>query len=110
MNELKQDLTIGYSFKDEADKSIYYKLVNIIDECYKLDTNSIPPTYHLLPIPAIIPDFNSKNVKKKENSQLFWQNIDSRLSKLLRDAVNSALKKKRISQTNRDRYFVSSNT
>ena len=111
INVLNEDLTISVEFESAKDGSvkIYYELQNIIDDCYKLDTNPQPRKYRLLPISKIIPDYVSTDHNKQEAAAKFWDAIHLRLSKLLRLGADSALSNNLINTVKRYRYFVSSN-
>lgn len=108
INALNEDLTIKFEFESTKDVRIAYELVNIIDDCYKLDTNPQPKKYRLLPISKIIPDYVSSDHVKREAAAKFWDAIHLRLSKLLRLGADSALSSGLITAVKRDRYFVSS--
>ena len=62
----------------------------------------------ILSISKIVDDFNSDIPKRQENSRLFWDLIERKLSLLIRKAADLALQKNLIEKVSRDKYFVSS--
>lgn len=108
--KLNEDLTLKFEFKLNNDEQLFtYELTNIVDECYKLDLNSMPNKYRLLPISKIVADYVSTDVARKEAAAKFWDLIQARLSKLLRLGADEAHSCGLLDKTKRDRYFVSSN-
>lgn len=105
-NILKEDLSIKYI--PTNDSSQIYQIDNIMTECYKLDINSIPNRYRILPISRIIPTFNAEVLEVKNNSRTFWEMVKTKLLYSLRLAADSAFKNKSIDSVIKDRYFVSS--
>lgn len=97
---IKHDLSATHIDEDGTISQIS----NILDSCYKLDKNSKPFIYRLIPISKIIENFNASESKKK-----FWDLIQSKLSQLLRQGADLALEKNLISREQRERYFISSN-
>lgn len=87
---------------------ITYHLDNLMNECYKLDTNSVPYKYRLLQISKIIPDYLCNEPKRQECARVFWDMVENRLSQLLRLGAQMAFSKNLIDKTKKDRYFVSS--
>ena len=59
-------------------------------------------------ISKIVENFHSEIPKQKENSSLFWDSVERKLSLLLRTAADFAFEKKLIKKVTRDKYFVSS--
>ena len=79
------------------------EIKDVIDISYKLDTNSVPSKYYLLPISKIISNFSSSIETNK-----LWDVIRNKLSDLLRLGADIAFQKGLINQEQRERYFVSS--
>jgi hypothetical protein len=105
-NVLKEDLSIKYIPTNDPNQ--IYLIENIMKECYKLDINSIPNRYRILPISRIIPTFNSEELEIKNNSRIFWEMVKTKLLNSLRIAAESAFENKTIDSVVKDRYFVSS--
>lgn len=103
-----EDLSLFYEYENNDKEIIIYKIDNVMEECYKLDTNNVPANYRLLPISKIIPDYVSAEPKRQENSRVFWDQIQAKLSHVLRKAAEKAFKQNLISKVKRDRYYVSS--
>jgi hypothetical protein len=59
-------------------------------------------------ISKIVEGFNADIPKDQENSRLFWDLIEKRLSFMMRTAADIALKKNLIQHVTRDKYFISS--
>ena len=93
---------------EDEKPTVVYRIDNILKECYKLDTNSIPNLYRILPISQIITTFHSDDSKIKKDSRIFWDMTKLKLLQLLRTAAHLAFAKKQINKAIYDRYFVSS--
>ena len=57
-NVLKEEMSIEYK-TETSNLCIYYRINNIMNDCFKLDTNQVPHKYQILPISQIIKEFNS---------------------------------------------------
>lgn len=98
-NELKgHDLSL--TLLDEESK---VEIQNVINISYKLDSNSVPSKYYLLPISRIVP-----NYKTSKSSNKHWDLIRNKLSNALHLGADLAYQKNLINQQQRERYFVSS--
>jgi hypothetical protein len=107
-NVLNESLSLDYQVETESKGVLDFHIENIIDECYRLDLNSIPPKYRLLQISKIIPSYSSPDPEENKHANRFWNIVEEKLSYLLRISADSALKNNLIDQVKRDRYFVSS--
>lgn len=107
-NVLNEDLSLDYQVETQSKRMLHFHIENIIDECYRLDLNSIPKKYRLLQISKIVPSYNSPDPEENKHANRFWSLIEEKLSYLLRISADSALKSNLIDKVKRDRYFVSS--
>ncbi len=107
-NVLNEDLSLDYKVETESKRLLHFHIENIIDECYRLDLNSIPNKYRLLQISKIVPSYNSSDPEENNHANRFWNLIEEKLSYLLRISADSAFKSNLIDKVKRDRYFVSS--
>jgi hypothetical protein len=104
-----EDLSVAYYSSAENDEPpVSYSLENVLDVCYRLDTNSIPAMYRLVPISKIVPDYRSSSLRHQECAREFWKAIETKLSKMLRKAAHEAYSSGLIEASKRERYFVSS--
>ena len=101
--------SVSASYDKDLAEPITYQIDHIFNECYKLDTNSTPFKYRLLPISKVLPDYNSSQLNRQDFSRNFWDKISQKLSSLLRQAANRAHLNGFIDEKERKRYFISSN-
>ena len=80
-----------------------FRLNNLLDDCYELDSNERPARYKLKHIVRIVPHYNDK----EEASKKVWTEIEEKLSALMRQLANVCFEKKLIDRTQHERYFVS---
>jgi len=107
-NVLNEDLSLDYKVETQSKRMLHFHIENIIDECYKLDLNSVPNKYRLLQISKIVPSYNSPDPEENKHANRFWNMIEEKLSYLLRVSAESAWNSNLIDKVKRDRYFVSS--
>lgn len=108
INNLNADLSIHYDVKIDKNNKIEHDISNLLEKCFKLDTNETPNFYHLLPISSIIVDYASSNPQLKEHASKFWSLVENKIAELFRQGAKSAFEKQLLSQDQYDRYFVSS--
>ncbi len=97
------------SFENNSAEPIVYTMDNVLEQCYTLDTNSMPAMYRLQRISKIIPDYVSAELKRQEYSRVFWDKVQGKVSGLLRKAADLAFENNLIDELKRERYFISSN-
>jgi hypothetical protein len=101
--------SVSCTYEKDSPEPIEYKIENVLDQCYKIDTNSVPAMYRLMRISEIIPDYVSNEMKRQEYSRHFWDLVQSKVSNLLRKAADLAFENNLIDEIKRERYFISSN-
>lgn len=103
ITELKEDLT--FTYEDLSKQQIL--IDDIIEKCFRLNTNSNPHRYHIQPISKVIPDYKSTEPGAQDSSRIIWEQMEAKLSNLLRKGARSAFDNNRLDKNKLDRYFVS---
>ena len=107
-NVLGEDMSIEYTVKaKEGGEPVVYRMANILRESFKLDSNSIPNNYHILPVSRLVADFNSSVPEVKKRASVFWDVTKNKMLALLRKAADSAHRNQLLSRVVRDRFFDS---
>ena len=100
---MKEDLT--FTYENLAKQEIF--IDDLIEKCYKLNTNSNPHRYHIQPISKVVSDYKSAEPGEQDSSRIIWEQMEAKLSNLLRKGARSAFDNNLIDKTKLDRYFVS---
>ncbi len=82
LDMLGEDMSIELTVKpkDNASEPIVYRMTDILRESFKLDCNSMPHKYHILPISKMVSDFNSSQPEVKKRASKFWDMTKNKVS------------------------------
>lgn len=110
------DLKFSYKYFDKL-----IQLENILEDCYELDTNEIPPKYRLKNLDRLFPNINIKvlilkfilfnfkiNFLKENEFKKLWNSLEKILSNTLKKAAKICYDNEVLTKSEYERYFVSS--
>ncbi|ESO82088.1 hypothetical protein LOTGIDRAFT_135306 [Lottia gigantea] len=82
--------------------------LELLDEWYKRDNNSVPPVYVIQPISSILPNFNNKRSQRlQEIDQAQWWETFGKLQRIIRKSAQVLFITKRIDREQLHNYFMS---
>ncbi|XP_050388645.1 NACHT and WD repeat domain-containing protein 2 [Patella vulgata] len=82
--------------------------LNLLDEWYRRDNNSVPPVYVIQPISSILTNFNNKRSQRlQEIDQAQWWETFSKLQRIIRKSAQVLFITKKIDREQMHNYFMS---
>lgn len=100
---------LEFSF-DQGNPELQFKILNVVDHCYALDTNAEPNVYKLKDLNEIIMlHLNERKAKRIDNKYMkeLWTKLEKQLIKLFQDAALKCEFRKEITKEFQKKFFCS---
>lgn len=82
--------------------------VDLLDRWFKRNTNVTSAVYNLQPISSILPNYANKSDETlQQSANEEWARVHKSLQHLLRSGVQSCVESGKLSEVNKDKYFIS---